>query len=325
MSIVPKFLRGNYVSYTEVNPVRQRVLALIDPPTFDPAKFEPAFVKYGHQHPVISFYQRTGEGRAAKISDFLTQAQWHQTQMYQHVYKPMQVEDQFSIALPAPLPIVVGVVVSRPKRDFTERDRTLLNLFRTHMVAAYELADRFSRMKHDADTTAAAVESMNVGLIRVRPDGTVSFFSAKARLWLARHFPAGDDRRLPDLLERWRLRMRDAFTRELSPAAAIPMRVESADEALEIRWKRVDDDDLLLMESHPRTLPLAPLQALGLTPREAEAVYWITEGKTNAEIGIILGMSARTAQKHLERAFKKLDVSSRTAAAMRARDIWKHA
>ena len=96
------------------------------------------------------------------------------------------------------------MIISRKRRDFTERDRTILNLFRPHMVAAYELADRFSRMKHDAETATHAVESMNVGLIRVNRGGEITFMSAKARLWLERHLPEpAEESRLPDVLDRW--------------------------------------------------------------------------------------------------------------------------
>lgn len=57
---------------------------------------------------------------------------------------------------------------------------------------------------------------------------------------------------------------------------------------------------------------------LGLTRREVEVLTWVTDGKTNAEIGEILDTSPRTVQKHLEHIFEKLGVETRTAAAMRA-------
>lgn len=57
------------------------------------------------------------------------------------------------------------------------------------------------------------------------------------------------------------------------------------------------------------------IEALGLTRREAEVLAWVAQGKTNAEIGIILSTSPRTVEKHLERIFKKLGVETRTAAA----------
>lgn len=57
---------------------------------------------------------------------------------------------------------------------------------------------------------------------------------------------------------------------------------------------------------------------LPLTEREAEVLLWIARGKTNREIGQILGTSPRTINKHLEQIYKKLGVENRTAAAIKA-------
>jgi len=54
---------------------------------------------------------------------------------------------------------------------------------------------------------------------------------------------------------------------------------------------------------------------LSLTPREAEVLLWISQGKSNRDIGEILGLSPRTVNKHLEQIFNKLGVENRTAAA----------
>lgn len=68
---------------------------------------------------------------------------------------------------------------------------------------------------------------------------------------------------------------------------------------------------------------IGKLADLGLTAREAEVLVWVAEGKSNGAIGLILGISARTVQKHLERTFHKLGVESRTAAATQAlRHVW---
>src|SRR5262245_50955629 len=57
-----------------------------------------------------------------------------------------------------------------------------------------------------------------------------------------------------------------------------------------------------------------PLQSLGLTPREAEVLLWVAQGKSNAEIGIISGASEKTIKNHLTHVFEKLGVESRNAA-----------
>ncbi len=54
-----------------------------------------------------------------------------------------------------------------------------------------------------------------------------------------------------------------------------------------------------------------------LTRREGEVLGCLSSGKTDREIGLILGISARTVQKHLEHIYPKLGVETRTAAVMR--------
>lgn len=59
-------------------------------------------------------------------------------------------------------------------------------------------------------------------------------------------------------------------------------------------------------------------QHFNLTEREAEVLLWLTRGKTNQDIGEILGISTRTINKHLEQVFEKMGVENRTAAALLA-------
>ncbi len=58
------------------------------------------------------------------------------------------------------------------------------------------------------------------------------------------------------------------------------------------------------------------LAALGLSPREAEILHWIAQGKRNSEIAIILGISLFTVKNHVRRIFAHLGVETRTAAAV---------
>ncbi|MFN3986632.1 MAG: DNA-binding response regulator [Rhodocyclaceae bacterium] len=54
-----------------------------------------------------------------------------------------------------------------------------------------------------------------------------------------------------------------------------------------------------------------------LTVRELDVLEWVAKGKTNRDIGEILGMSPRTVNKHLEHIYEKLGVENRTAAVSR--------
>jgi DNA-binding CsgD family transcriptional regulator len=65
-----------------------------------------------------------------------------------------------------------------------------------------------------------------------------------------------------------------------------------------------------------RPAHLKVLASLKLTSREAEVLFWISEGKSNQDIGVILGASTRTICKHVEHILCKLSVENRTAAAV---------
>jgi DNA-binding NarL/FixJ family response regulator len=65
-----------------------------------------------------------------------------------------------------------------------------------------------------------------------------------------------------------------------------------------------------------------PLRAaFKLTPREAEVLLWVAQGKSNSEIAAILGNSEPTVKQHLGVVFQKLGVESRNAATLQALEI----
>jgi DNA-binding NarL/FixJ family response regulator len=78
-------------------------------------------------------------------------------------------------------------------------------------------------------------------------------------------------------------------------------------------------------QARPQFLPNfdshEPLLALGLTPRVAEVLLWVAQGKTNPEIATILGISDQTVKKHLMEIFAVLGVETRTAASLKALEV----
>lgn len=57
---------------------------------------------------------------------------------------------------------------------------------------------------------------------------------------------------------------------------------------------------------------------MGLTQRELQVLKAVAAGKTNQEVGVDLGISDKTVEKHLESIFSKMGVSSRVEAAVLA-------
>ncbi|QAS81201.1 LuxR family transcriptional regulator [Rhizobium leguminosarum bv. trifolii] len=58
-----------------------------------------------------------------------------------------------------------------------------------------------------------------------------------------------------------------------------------------------------------------------LTPRERECILWVARGKSSWDIGRILGISDNTVNFHIKNITRKLDVSSRTVAALKAASL----
>jgi DNA-binding CsgD family transcriptional regulator len=88
-----------------------------------------------------------------------------------------------------------------------------------------------------------------------------------------------------------------------------------------------DDEEALshlAMALHQRVRRLTAAALVGtpeparLTSREIECLQWVLEGKTNWEIGVLTGVTARTVQFHLSNCARKLGVVNRVQAAVSA-------
>ena len=139
--------------------------------------------------------------------------------------------------------------------------------------------------------------------------GVVKFVSEHTRKLVTSYVGPFNDGRLPPSLlasleQSWHQR------------CGVPFFVERDGRRLMIRPLLTSDpDEIVLLVQEQRHPVDQPLRRHALTPREHEVLWWVTEGKTNPEIGIILGRSARTVQIHLNRVYRKLGVETRTAAA----------
>jgi len=71
-------------------------------------------------------------------------------------------------------------------------------------------------------------------------------------------------------------------------------------------------------------LPRAPQSGMPVRPlsaRETEIVGWLRAGKSNDEMGRLLGISALTVKNHLQRIYRTLGVSNRAHALARCLDL----
>ncbi len=143
-------------------------------------------------------------------------------------------------------------------------------------------------------------DSLDRGLLLVDAQGRIHFATQLTQTLLTRFYPEAGRDQLPASL---------MILAGAGIASGLPP-------GLEVKVLRpTGPRDLGVLElSSERTPKPADLLSLGLTPREAEVLFWISEGKTNAEIAIILGSSRRTVEKHAEHVLEKLHVENRAGA-----------
>lgn len=87
-----------------------------------------------------------------------------------------------------------------------------------------------------------------------------------------------------------------------------------------VRRRYIRDFQALAVYVHAMVLRLhgEPERVISLSPREAECLRWVAEGKTAWECSVILGLSMHTVRCYLESARHKLGASSNTHAVAKA-------
>ena len=176
-----------------------------DPPDWQMAKeaeLRQAFAAHHHEHPVLQYQQRTGDGRPRAISDFLSQEAFHRTMLYRSCYSFLGTEDQLAIGLPDPN-LIVAITLTRGWQEFDERDRLLMNLMRPHIVQGLRNAQSFDRVRRLEASLESHLEESGEGLVFLSEDNHVEYASATAVRVLTRWLGNWQEDALPQSLGKW--------------------------------------------------------------------------------------------------------------------------
>ncbi len=219
---LPRLVDADQVIFNYLDLSTQNGWFVARPELDDLAGSSRLFLRHMHEHPKIHHYLMTGDLSAGAISDFMSARRYHQTALYNELYRDLGYEDHLGILLAPPGKVVIGIGLGRGSPSFTTRDHQILDLLRPHIARAWR--------------------------------------NAKAYTQLARR------------------------CRQHSNGA----------------WS-VDE--------------------FGLTARECQILREVEQGKANHEIAHDLFISVATVKKHLEHAYAKLEVKSRSAALARLRGL----
>ena len=199
------------------------------------------------------------------------------------------------------------------------RPREVLARMAVHMESARErLQERTQATEARNALDAFGHATMAIGLEPATRAVRSVWQTPLARRLMHDYFGAGPAQ-IPEAVLAW-LRTESSFDTGGREPRPLPVQREADGVARQLVFtlqQRTGDDDLLIVmrEVSDTAAVDAIVQAFRLTLREAEVLYWVAKGKTNRDIGDILGSSPATVKKHLERVYVKLGAETRTAAA----------
>ncbi|XQQ05170.1 MAG: response regulator transcription factor [Leptolyngbya sp. IPPAS B-1204] len=335
VSLLPQVVPSELISCHSINFMKRKFSYLASSHPVEEEQLGIAQIshKHFHEHPLLRHYLQTGNSNACKISDLLSENQLHRLEgLYQNAMRLLGLEDQMSIVLNSFPPETVkdelltygkeifNIAILRSQRDFSERDRLVLNLLRPHLLQTYQNAQILTQMQQEQTQLNRTIEQLN--LITLTGDGNVRLMTPQAWMLLQQYFQASPHygSRLPENLQRWVHYQLSLLTQtDNIPSPTLPLQIEQDGKRLTIRFvvDRSQQQYLLMLEEQPaRSFSVESLELLGLTRREAEVLFWVARDKSNEAIATILECSDKTVKKHLEHIYAKFEVQTRSGAVI---------
>jgi DNA-binding CsgD family transcriptional regulator/GAF domain-containing protein len=269
------------------------------------------------EHPIVAHVLATGAKGPFILSDFISSRAWRQTRFWAECCREPGDNHLLCNAVTIEPGVQLSLSFSRRLTDFNEHHRMILRLAQDHIAQAWENARHFEWLEYGMEVEGRAIAV-------VGPENLIQVAGRRATTLLRRYFPDWRGSRLPVPLAEW-LEIERRRTRA-APDLAVPTVFHRAQEegSLTVRLLPASGHtaapEVLSLEERNPAKDAARLQTLGLTPRQAQVLYWMMQGRSNPDIAALLAVRPRTVDKFAEAIFRRLGVENRLAASLRARD-----
>jgi DNA-binding CsgD family transcriptional regulator len=274
-----------------------------------------------NEHPLVQRLPQVID-RVSKISDFISQSELHALEgLYQQFMRTIELEYQITFFLPNDnlnkiySPVLTGVSLNRRQKDFSERDRLILELLRPHLFQAYCNVQKYQQLQSQLNQLQDSVNQL--ALVILDTEGRVQLITPQAASLLELYFPVSSILwQFPDQVWSWvKYQVTNIADTSDFSSVCLPLRIQQANNSLSIRLviEQVNNRYLLLLEEQTSSL-LDSIRLLGLSQRETEVLYWMMQGKDNKAIAAQLTVGISTVHKHLENIYQKWGVNSRGEA-----------
>jgi DNA-binding CsgD family transcriptional regulator len=282
----------------------------------------PGMLAHIHEHPFVkTLAEQPSLSLTAAISDLLPTSRFIQTGLYAVGYREFAAKYQISSAWGTADGGHLVVSLNRRSSDFSSRDKAVLDAVARQAARTYQSLRQIEGLRFRLQRTERGQSVPSTTWLYVDAHLIVKWGAPELEDFLRHHFhhqrlnlflPAALASVIAPLL-----------SDESGPSSGGAKRPASGHLAycdrhydVALTKERMDHYRLTITEAPP---PQAQGAAGGrhqpLSRREAEAAHWAALGKTNPEIGIILGISARTVEKHVHAALAKLGFENRVQMA----------
>jgi DNA-binding CsgD family transcriptional regulator len=315
--ILEKFFGTDIVAYNNFPPENQsvRVFSNVD---FDPGgKLTPVFIALFPEHPLSHCVLKDKYLDGLRTTDAMSLPVYKKTAIYNEFYKKIGGDFQMAVVFPGQKGHTIAYALNQNLRNFSDEELFFLRLFFPHLQHAHDLdhARRVSAVS--CNILGAALSAKGLGVMGFDDGHRVCSVNAEAEAAIWQFFRCRPQvgSQMPAAL---RNSVRQLENRVRGKEIPTPPRtfVQSAKDGSQTTLRLWLDPEhrrhYLILEPEQAALVPGDLTVLDLTIRQTEIVHWILQGKTNWETSVILGISNRTVEKHVENIFSKLGVANRS-------------
>jgi len=257
--------------------------------------------KLVRSHPRLEVCCKNSMGPVVGTIDLLPEKEWKKTTLYNEVHRKLGLVHDTSMRFYVGSKCVSFTFCD--KMPLEQDSYHFLNLIAPHLSPAYDIYNLQRQGLLEQTPEHAVVVSKQGRYSKLSPT-VVEFFQ--------KYYPTEKQQIthcLPDAVERW-------FQQErLKGASAEKLIVRGPGRALSLRLLRTPTGFLILCAESIEKDFQAILREMGLTKREAEVMLWVSQGKQNSAVAMILGISPSTIRKHVEHILEKLMCETRGAAS----------
>ncbi len=101
-----------------------------------------AFDRHFHEHPLVRYHAYQGGRGTQRISDSLPIEQFRRSALYNDYYQRIRIDHAMALPIYVRDGVLVSFVLNRTRRNFTDRERALLDVLRPHLARVYRRLNR---------------------------------------------------------------------------------------------------------------------------------------------------------------------------------------